>query len=559
MAFTEIKRENNNIVNTGGQSGFVEIDIPRIAAEGSEDIPGYLDQIVQNFGKRMKNQEKLTKSWKAGEMDSNTGLKLGPFSEEGSLDDMLGDFSYNAQSAMKTGSGTVLDVVGVGVGAVIDGIQVTMPVTSEAIKDVVSYSWDWTMNTEGGQEAQKAFAGTEVVYKKWKKENPNLASLFEGVVNTFMVFGPVRFKNKVGPVEGSKLSSIVSDKIISSGVKSQAKEKRIILERMLAPKVTENKVLAGNQAVDSSALSGPKLQFTIPQNEVLDYLVTLKGVNPKKGPTNTNIAINKSQIKLVDEISKILTQHKDLKIPIKSTEGKINYNISQAMEGFPSLKSNASINNSINLYKQEAKKILLKHKSNPQGVHNARIEFDRFMKNELNSGVLSQEAKGLNSTLAKAIRNGMNSSIDDVLPSTFSIASRRKQQNLNYRAIELLAPKIANQGADLAHFFQNITRVNKSRATAASAGVLMGSAVTPYLGYTVMGIGTAVSIAALTNILVRGAVSGEARVALGVILREADKAIKNTVNYEMKKSLLSGKALVVDLLNNSESEKKQEQ
>ena len=559
MAFTEIKRENNNIVNTGVQSGFVEIDIPRIAAEGSEDIPGYLDQIVQNFGKRMKNQEKLTKSWKAGEMDSNTGLKLGPFSEEGSLDDMLGDFSYNAQSAMKTGSGTVLDVVGVGVGAVIDGIQVTMPVTSEAIKDVVSYSWDWTMNTEGGQEAQKAFAGTEVVYKKWKKENPNLASLFEGVVNTFMVFGPVRFKNKVGPVEGSKLSSIVSDKIISSGVKSQAKEKRIILERMLAPKVTENKVLAGNQAVDSSALSGPKLQFTIPQNEVLDYLVTLKGVNPKKGPTNTNIAINKSQIKLVDEISKILTQHKDLKIPIKSTEGKINYNISQAMEGFPSLKSNASINNSINLYKQEAKKILLKHKSNPQGVHNARIEFDRFMKNELNSGVLSQEAKGLNSTLAKAIRNGMNSSIDDVLPSTFSIASRRKQQNLNYRAIELLAPKIANQGADLAHFFQNITRVNKSRATAASAGVLMGSAVTPYLGYTVMGIGTAVSIAALTNILVRGAVSGEARVALGVILREADKAIKNTVNYEMKKSLLSGKALVVDLLNNSESEKKQEQ
>mgnify|MGYP000029342766 CR=1 FL=1 len=559
MAFTEIKRENNNIVNTGGQSGFVEIDIPRIAAEGSEDIPGYLDQIVQNFGKRMKNQEKLTKSWKAGEMDSNTGLKLGPFSEEGSLDDMLGDFSYNAQSAMKTGSGTVLDVVGVGVGAVIDGIQVTMPVTSEAIKDVVSYSWDWTMNTEGGQEAQKAFAGTEVVYKKWKKENPNLASLFEGVVNTFMVFGPVRFKNKVGPVEGSKLSSIVSDKVISSGVKSQAKEKRIILERMLAPKVTENKVLAGNQAVDSSALSGPKLQFTIPQNEVLDYLVTLKGVNPKKGPTNTNIAINKSQIKLVDEISKILTQHKDLKIPIKSTEGKINYNISQAMEGFPSLKSNASINNSINLYKQEAKKILLKHKSNPQGVHNARIEFDRFMKNELNSGVLSQEAKGLNSTLAKAIRNGMNSSIDDVLPSTFSIASRRKQQNLNYRAIELLAPKIANQGADLAHFFQNITRVNKSRATAASAGVLMGSAVTPYLGYTVMGIGTAVSIAALTNILVRGAVSGEARVALGVILREADKAIKNTVNYEMKKSLLSGKALVVDLLNNSESEKKQEQ
>ena len=565
MAFTEIKNE----VSGGGsqepikQSRFVEVEVQRVLPAGSEDLPSYFDQIVANFDDRMDNQRKLTKSWKAGEMDSNTGLKLGPFSEEGSLDDMLGDFSYNAQSAMKTGSGTVIDVLGVAIGAAIDGVQLTMPVTTKAISDVVSAGWDFTMNTEGGQEAQEAFASGAKGYKKFKKENPNKASLFEGVVNTAIVFSPVRgFGKKLGPIEGSELAAKYSNKLISSSLKSQTNEKNAILKKMLAPDATKKEILQGAEVKPITALNGPTLELNTSQNQVLEYLTNLKGINPKKGPTHVNIAINKSQKLLNDEIGKILTQYKDVRIPIQSTQGKINYNIAQIMDGFPSLKSDKQIATTIKNYVAEANKILKNQKdSSPRGIHNARIEFDIFMKNEVNAGVLSAEATGLNSAIAKAIRNGMNSSIDGALPALNSVASRRISQNLNYRGLELIAPKVAKEGGKLSNFLQNVFRVNRTRATASSAAVLMGGGAfgSKVLGFTALSLGGVATIAGLTALAVKGTMSPTTRKALGVLLREGDLAIKNTVNSEMKKSLLTGKVLVADLLKNATVEKEQEQ
>jgi hypothetical protein len=565
MAFTEIKNE----VSGGGsqkpikQSGFVEVEVQRVLPEGSGDLPSYFDQIVANFDDRMDNQRKLTKSWKAGEMDSNTGLKLGPFSEEGSLDDMLGDFSYNAQSAMKTGSGTVIDVLGVAIGAAIDGVQLTMPVTTKAISDVVSAGWDFTMNTEGGQEAQEAFASGAEGYKKFKKENPNKASLFEGVVNTAIVFSPVRgFGKKLGPIEGSELATKYSNKLISSSLKSQTNEKNAILKKMLAPDATKKEILQGAEVKPITALNGATLELNTSQNQVLEYLTNLKGINPKKGPTHVNIGINKSQKLLNDEIGKILAQYKDVKIPIQSTQGKINYNIAQIMDGFPSLKSDKQIATTIKNYVAEANKILKNQKdSSPRGIHNARIEFDIFMKNEVNAGVLSAEATGLNSAIAKAIRNGMNSSIDGALPALNSVASRRISQNLNYRGLELIAPKVAKEGGKLSNFLQNVFRVNRTRATASSAAVLMGGGAfgSKVLGFTALSLGGVATIAGLTALAVKGTMSPTTRKALGVLLREGDLAIKNTVNSEMKKSLLTGKVLVADLLKNATVEKEQEQ
>ena len=44
------------------------------------------------------------------------------------------------------------------------------------------------------------------------------------------------------------------------------------------------------------------------------------------------------------------------------------------------------------------------------------------------------------------------------------------------------------------------------------------------------------------------------RKTLGVVLREGDKAIRNTANYEMRKSLLSGRAYLSDLVKNIPTE-----
>ena len=183
------------------------------------------------------------------------------------------------------------------------------------------------------------------------------------------------------------------------------------------------------------------------------------------------------------------------------------------------------------------------------------------MKNEVNAGVLSAEATGLNSAIAKAIRNGMNSSIDGALPALNSVASRRISQNLNYRGLELIAPKVAKEGGKLSNFLQNVFRVNRTRATASSAAVLMGGGAfgSKGLGFTALSLGGVATIAGLTALAVKGTMSPTTRKALGVLLREGDLAIKNTVNSEMKKSLLTGKVLVADLLKNATVEKEQEQ
>ena len=171
------------------------------------------------------------------------------------------------------------------------------------------------------------------------------------------------------------------------------------------------------------------------------------------------------------------------------------------------------------------------------------------MKAEVSSGILEGSATGLNSLVAQNIRKAMNDSIDKVIPSR-AVEIRRKQQNLNYRAIEMIAAKLPEEGARLASFFQNILRVNKSRATMASAVVLTGGSLygSKILAGVALSLGTIVSFAGLSSLLAKGALSPKTRKALGVILREGDKAIQTTVNGEMKKHLLTGKVLVSDLL-----------
>jgi len=531
------------------------LDIP---IDGAVEIPSYLDQIVQNFDTRMLHQDKLTKRWKEGEMDADTGWK--------GFDDWAGDWNYNIQSFGKSGSGTVMDVLGVGIGAVIDGVQLVMPVTTGAIEDAVSTGWEWTMNTEGGQEAQEAFAGTVKEYKEWKENNPDKAGLFESVVNTGLVLMPVRFKNKLGPVEGSTFATKRSEQLISSALKSEKNTKRSLLERMLTPAVTEKNIKGASTIKGPTPLKGPVLGFNTSEKEVLDYLVSLESVKPSKGflpslaptysPTQTKIVIDKSQIKLNDEIGKILMQHKDIKIPLYWVKETMKKNIAKKLDTLPYLQGDKTVLTKVDNYIKAANKILNKHKNTPQGVHNARVEWDLFMKNEVNAGILEGSATGIQSMFAKEIRNAMNFHIDAVIPPLNSIAIRRTQQNLNYRAIDMLAPKVAKEGAKLTKFFQNILRVNKGRATAASAAVLMGVPLygSKVLAYTALSLGGVASIAALTGLAVKGSMSPLTRKTLGVVLREGDKAIRNTANYEMRKSLLSGKAYLSDLVKNMPTE-----
>ena len=359
---------------------------------------------------------------------------------------------------------------------------------------------------------------------------------------------------KVGPVEGASITKQASRKVRISAAQSEKKARYNAFEKMLAPTVTKENVKqlgAGGESIinPSTLFRGPTLGATTAEREVIEHLVNMKQIKTWRSPSRAKLEVDKYQIKLNEQIGKILQQHSDIKIPIQSVEGKMKYNLAQALEGLPTLKSNKQILKTVEDYVASAQAILKKHPNTPQGVHNARIEFDLFMKNEVGKKVLTAEATGLNSLVAKEIRNAMNSSIDKVIPLK-SIFVRRKKQNLNYRAIDMLAPKVAKEGAGLFTLFQNLMRVNKARATAASAAVLTGGALygNPALMWTLAGLGTVVTSAGLANLALKGVMSPKTRRALSTTLRETDKDLKITKNSDMRKSLRTSRVLVSDLL-----------
>jgi len=541
--------DDNNGTAVVQQSNLGEI-VPQtldIPIDGAEDIPGYIEQITNNYAKRQQQVQQSIEDHRAGKMDTNTGI--------GWLDSLAGDAQLKIQGIGKGLAGTAMDVIGVGIGATIDGFSLIIPdVVEDPIKQQVADSWDWLMNTEAGQDAAEAFSGGVGKYKAWKEDNPQAAKTFEALVNIGIMVTPIKARAKVGPVEGASITKQASRKVRISAAQSEKKARYDAFEKMLAPTVTKENVKqlgAGGESIinPSTLFRGPTLNATTAEREVIEHLVNMKQIKTWRSPSRAKLQVDKYQIKLNDEIGKILQQHSDIKIPIQSVEGKMKYNLAQALEGLPTLKSNKQILKTVEDYVASAQAILKKHPNTPQGVHNARIEFDLFMKNEVGKKVLTAEATGLNSLVAKEIRNAMNSSIDKVIPLK-SIFVRRKKQNLNYRAIDMLAPKVAKEGAGLFTLFQNLMRVNKARATAASAAVLTGGALygNPALMWTLAGMGTVVTSIGLTNLAIKGVMSPKTRRALATTLRETDKAIKITKNSDMRKSLKTSRVLVSDLL-----------
>ena len=541
--------DDNNGTAVVQQSNLGEI-VPQtldIPIDGAEDIPGYIEQITNNYAKRQQQVQQSIEDHRAGKMDTNTGI--------GWLDSLAGDAQLKIQGIGKGLAGTAMDVIGVGIGATIDGFSLIIPdVVEDPIKQQVADSWDWLMNTEAGQDAAEAFSGGVGKYKAWKEDNPQAAKTFEALVNIGIMVTPIKARAKVGPVEGASITKQASRKVRISAAQSEKKARYNAIEKMLAPVVTKENVKqlgAGGESIinPSTLFRGPTLNATTAEREVIEHLVNMKQIKTWRSPSRAKLEVDKYQIKLNDEIGKILTQHSDKKIILQNVDEAMKVNVGKALEDLISLKKDKQILTTVEDYVSAANAILKKNGNTPLGIHKSRIEFDALMKSEVGKKVLTPEATGLNSIVSKAIRDAMNASIDAVIPLK-AVKVRRKQQNLNYRAIEMIAAKLPEEGAKLAGFFQNILRVNKSRATMASAVVLTGGSLygSKILAGVALSLGTIVSFAGLSALLAKGTLSPKTRKALGVILREGDKAIQTTVNGEMKKHLLTGKVLVSDLL-----------
>tara|TARA_R110000787_G_scaffold245813_1_gene351610 strand:+ start:178 stop:1938 length:1761 start_codon:yes stop_codon:yes gene_type:complete len=540
-----------------------------VSMDGAENIPGYLEQIVDSFAKRQDEVKQSVIDYKAGEMDANTGVEW--------VDSLVGDAQLKIQGIGKGIAGPVMDTIGVGVGATIDGIQFTMPVTSKAVEDVVSYAWDWTMKTEGGQAAQEAFAAGGEIYAKWKEENPQYAKTFESIVLAGLVITPAKGKPKkfgAKPIEGPMLETSkndlnkISTTLVQSG-EAQAKKERFEATRaLLAPAITKENIKqrgpeGESSLIPSTTFQNATLKPSAPEIAVIEHIASLKNINPKKGASDAIIKIQALQTKLDDEIGKILRSKAVggkpnlVYIPNSAIDFRIKTNL-DAIKNTPALKSQKQVQDLFDLYSKEASKIMKNHDTSPLGYHNARIEWDKFIKTEVGQEALDAATPGLRSEIARQIRNAINSGVDDLVPAN-SVKSRRTSQNLNYRAIDNLAPKaVLEIEKAIGKTFQNTYKVSRAKsilvgtmATMASIGgySIYSGALGKATLVTVASLAGAVTLAFGGNYLKKGAMSAKAKTNYGKFVSQIDRAIKDAKNPDMRLSLRRNRVIIASLLN----------
>lgn len=538
-----------------------------VSMDGAENIPGYLEQIVDSFGKRQDEVKQSVIDYKAGEMDANTGVEW--------VDSLVGDAQLKIQGIGKGLAGPVMDTIGVGVGAAIDGVSWVIPdMIEDPIKEQIGNAWDWTMNTEGGQAAQEAFAAGGEIYAKWKEENPQYAKTFESIVLTGLVVAPAKGKPKFSakPIEGQTLKETKLNKISTTLVQSgeaQAKKERFEATRaLLAPAITKENIKQRGPAGESSLIPSTTFQNatlkpSASEIAVIEHIASLKNINPKKGASDAIIKVQALQTKLDDEIGKILRSKAVggkpnlVYIPNSAIDFRIKTNL-DAIKNTPALKSQKQVQDLFDLYSKEASKIMKNHDTSPLGYHNARIEWDKFIKTEVGQEALDAATPGLRSEIARQIRNAINSGVDDLVPAN-SVKSRRTSQNLNYRAIDNLAPKaVLEIEKAIGKTFQNTYKVSRAKSILIGTMATMASlgGVSIYNG--ALGKATLVTVASLAGAatlawggyhLKRGAMSAKAKANYGKFVSQIDRAIKDAKNPDMRLSLRRNRVIIASLLN----------
>ena len=532
-----------------------------------EGLPLYMEQLKENFAKRIKEGEETGASLQKGDLSGNTGNFI--------VDAQIGGAQAGIQGFGKVIAGSVWDTAGVAIGASIDGYDLMIPESAqENMKEASKKAFDWAINTAAGNEATEAFYNGKQQYEGWKEKNPQYAKTFESLVNTAMLFGGGAARAKVGPVEGvgpttAKQPYFLQKSAKWSGKATKQAEQQVIdnVKTIVAPKITEKNIAArgaqGEPLLNKSTpFKAATLESTAQQQQVIEHIATIKDITKTTKADSALITVTNDTIKVENELHKVLLGQGDKVVPIKSVEGKINLDLQTYIRESVDLADDVGAMKVAKKYQKIANNILKKEKPTPAGVNEGRRKFDDKMKESIG---LSPEELGVKSKLASVIRASINRSVDDVVPLN-SVKSKRDHLFLNYRAQDAIAPNAAKLvDESTSNLLQNLLRISTTKRAIVSTFATLGAGVgITFQGANVMAlqvaaaVGLAVTGAIGTNLLYKGAASVSTKKALATILRETDKAIKFTKNNAMKASLNASRVHIVGLMN-LPTEKEQEQ
>ena len=534
---------------------------------GDSSIPEFIEEIGQRWEGRGEAMAEDLREYDAGEFDSNTGI--------GFIDKSIGRANFELQTTGKlVGAGwdALGSVFGAGINQLGKGISFIMPDDMEdSLKKKVSDSWDWTLNTEGGQLAQEALEGTYEEWKEYEKNNPVGADNIRAIANIGLIFGPKytgKSRSKINPVPSfDKRREIPLVKTTIPSI-TDAQRNRVSVVKEQKQRTLEDLVLPAMDAAkaERSTQKGifKETIVTLNKNEknILNEVRKVKGVSASKSAqTNLGLLVKETN-KLGDNLDKVL-KNSNVIIPPST----VNKTIDDAIEALLNpqtgniyLKNNQSIAAMIEDFATQAKEIFSRFPSTPSGLLAARKEFDNIVKAQLGDKAFDANNITAMNEAMRIVRGSVNGLINTNVPSAFVQKNLTRQARL-FSARDVVRVKAKDEAKKFTgRLFQNISRfAGLNMNLRRNLAIIAGTSVFAVSGGLMAGAAGALGLFMAGNIAIRGTMSPKVHSAFLGLLKETNKAIQKTTSIEGLRALRADKVLLIEFLGSVKVEKEQEQ
>ena len=534
---------------------------------GDSSIPEFIEEIGQRWEGRGEAMAEDLREYDAGELDTNTGIDI--------IDRSMGRANFELQTTGKlVGAGwdALGGVLGAGINQLGKGISFMMPDDMEdSLKKKVSDSWDWTLNTEGGQLAQQALEGTYEGWKEYEKNNPVGADNIRAIANIGLIFGPKytgKGRSKINPVPSfDKRREIPLVKTtVPSITDAQRNRKSAIKEQK--QRTLEDLVLPGmdKAKVERSTQKGifKETVVTLNKNEqaILNEVRKVKGVSASKSAQTNSGLLVKETNKLGDNLDKVL-KNSNVIIPPST----VNKTIDDAIEALLNpqtgniyLKNNQSIAAMIEDFATQAKEIFSRFPSTPSGLLAARKEFDNVVRAQLGDKAFDANNITAMNEAMRIVRSSVNGLINTNVPSAFVQKNLTRQARL-FSARDVVSVKAIDEAKKFTgRLFQNISRfAGLNMNLRRNLAIIAGTSVFAVSGGLMAGAAGALGLFMAGNIAIRGTMSPKVHSAFLGLLKETNKAIQKTTSIEGLRALRADKVLLIEFLGSVKVEKEQEQ
>jgi len=340
------------------------------APEGAELIPDYVNGIAESLVKRKEQLKGTIESYESGESNILTA-------------------NLATASAMV---GTVVDVLAETGILALKGISVLVPdAIEDPIIDTMKKGFKFLFETEEGEAALEALQKGAGRWAKFEHDNPEYAKIVGGVVNTALLFAPIKTKAKVDPKNTYVGDMVIAPIERAAGTQLNKKIKDRV-RWLLAPE-REGRI----QDIKNISLfgkdKGTKRSFfqVIQENEfelARNKLVqNIAGVKVRDSIANTANAVRIHNKKKAQQLLNDLDKTKISWNFPQGTRKELVERVAVLLKDKNYIKANPNTDRLVQSTLESAYRIIAQMDNTPAGLLRARQKFDKLINKQLSDSL----------------------------------------------------------------------------------------------------------------------------------------------------------------------------